>query len=97
MMMVGFTMLLGLVFGSVGWFCENGVYDPELRNFYRTGDDLARPSQFLSIWDGFYWAVTTMTTVGYGDMSPSTLGGKICGIIAMFFGLLVGLVVTHCL
>jgi len=43
----------------------------------------------------FYWAVTTLTTIGYGDISPLTVAEKYLGIFAMavgsfFFGMLVG-------
>ena len=40
-----------------------------------------------STWDGVWWAVTTMTTVGYGDLSPQTTAGRIIGIVVMLVGI----------
>ena len=33
--------------------------------------------------DGFWWTVVTPTTVGYGDLSPVTMGGRIAGVVLM--------------
>lgn len=40
-----------------------------------------------SLFDSLYWAITTTTTVGYGDISPVTLEGKIVSIIVMLSGI----------
>ena len=37
--------------------------------------------------DGVYWAITTMTTVGYGDINPSTPEGKVIAITVMLVGI----------
>jgi voltage-gated potassium channel len=41
----------------------------------------------VSAWDGVWWAITTVTTVGYGDFSPKTAGGRAVAIVVMLIGI----------
>jgi voltage-gated potassium channel len=45
-----------------------------------------RENGFQSIPDSIYWAIVTITTVGYGDISPATPLGKFIASIMMFIG-----------
>ena len=46
----------------------------------------ANGSNIQSVWDGLWWAVVTVATVGYGDRFPVSFGGRIVGFMLMFFG-----------
>lgn len=41
----------------------------------------------VSIGNGIYWAIVTMTTVGYGDITPHTTEGKIVAVVVMLVGI----------
>lgn len=45
-----------------------------------------QPDDFGSIPSSMWWAFVTLTTVGYGDVTPITLGGKIFGSVVMVCG-----------
>jgi voltage-gated potassium channel len=42
---------------------------------------------FASFWDGVWWAVVTVTTVGYGDLYPHTVAGRIIAMCVMLLGI----------
>jgi voltage-gated potassium channel len=55
---------------------------------------LVDPKTFHSIWLGMWWAVETVTTVGYGDIVPDQTAGKIIAAFLMVGGLSLIAVVT---
>jgi len=44
---------------------------------------------FSTLDNALWWAVVTLTTVGYGDIVPMTAGGRIIAVLNMVFGVLV--------
>jgi voltage-gated potassium channel len=46
----------------------------------------AQPDQFSSIPHTLWWGIVTIATVGYGDMTPVTMGGKVFGGMIMLLG-----------
>lgn len=51
-------------------------------------------SQFGSLGDALWWAIVTMTTVGYGDKIPTTIAGRAVGIFIMFGGVVLISILT---
>jgi voltage-gated potassium channel len=48
---------------------------------------LAEPETFKSLGLAYWWAVTTVTTVGYGDVVPRSPEGRVVGALLMLTGL----------
>ena len=53
-----------------------------------------QPDIFATVYDGLWWAVVTLTTVGYGDIQPVTVGGRLLATVAMFAG--IGVIGSAC-
>ncbi|MGP4078547.1 ion channel [Pseudalkalibacillus sp. R45] len=47
---------------------------------------ILEPTNFRSVFDGIYWAIVTAATVGYGDLVPKTLFGKMMTIFLILIG-----------
>jgi len=45
--------------------------------------------QFGELQDGLWWALVTLTTVGYGDIAPVTMAGRVVAVMTMIFGMVV--------
>lgn len=45
------------------------------------------PSTFPNVWLGMWWAVQTVTSVGYGDIVPTSVAGRLLAVLAMINGI----------
>ncbi len=66
-----------LIFGILIWLFERNQNKEE----FSTG--------LKGMWEGFWWSAVTMTTVGYGDKSPQTAGGRIVALVWMFTAIII--------
>ena len=55
---------------------------------------IIEPGAFKNIGNSLWWAIVTMTTVGYGDMAPVTLSGRLLAIVIMLSGIILVALVT---
>lgn len=77
-------LLIGVLTIIAMFFFGVTIYVVELINEI-SGD----PSTFKSIYDGMWWAIGTMATVGYGDMVPHSAYGYVVGVFCIMTGVII--------
>lgn len=75
---IGVLILLLLIVGFLVWIAE-----------HKNNPEQFGGTRSQGIFSGFWWAMVTMTTVGYGDTAPRSVPGRILGLIWMLTALIV--------
>ncbi|CAD7970379.1 unnamed protein product [Amoebophrya sp. A25] len=89
LMLFGFLALALVFFSFLMFATERGNWNEELSCYARANEPhYSGCSPFQNVPLGFYWAVTTITTVGYGDAFPITVFGRVVTGACMVVGLL---------
>ena len=81
--MLFFVMSIAIVVLS------SAVYFAEQRIVHTPEEARCGKKDFTSIPTAFWWCLTTLTTVGYGDLSPTTTIGKMIAGVTSLIGILV--------
>ena len=77
---ISFSTIIAVVIGTLFWFVERSA-----------NPVFARPT---GMGTGIYWSMVTMTTVGYGDITPVTFLGRILSLVWMVVGLMFASILT---
>jgi len=83
---IGFFVIMILtVFSTLLYFAERGTWDELLGTFINSDGD---PTQFSSIPAAAWFVLVTITTVGYGEITPRSFLGRLITLPILVFGLL---------
>jgi len=84
-----FMLLIAIILFSSGmWLVERGNWNPEKKCYERVDEPhFSGCSPFESVPMTMWWAITTLTTVGYGDAYAITPWGKVVNGFAMMAGI----------
>ena len=77
LLIISFLVLILLLVGTLAWLMER-----------KRNPEHFDPNPIKGIAGGIWWAAVTMTTVGYGDLTPKTMGGRLIALLWMFASML---------
>jgi len=80
-----FVIMVLIIFSTLLYFIERGTWDESLGIFMNSDGD---PSQFSSIPAAAWFVLVTITTVGYGEITPRSILGRLVTLPLLVFGLL---------
>ncbi|KAH9958858.1 hypothetical protein BC827DRAFT_1269298 [Russula dissimulans] len=80
-----FVLMVVIVFSTLLYFIERGTWDDTLEVFINSDGD---PSQFASIPAAAWFVIVTISTVGYGEITPRSFFGRLITLPLLLFGLL---------
>ena len=80
---IALTLVLAAISGIFIWIMDR-----------QTNPEDFPPNFFAGVWQGFWWAFVTMTTVGYGDTAPRSVTARLYSILWMIIGMIAFSVLT---
>jgi len=80
-----FVLMVVIVFSTLLYFIERGAWDNTLEVFINSDGD---PSQFASIPAAAWFVIVTISTVGFGEITPRSFFGRLVTLPLLLFGLL---------
>jgi len=74
---IGALFVVIFIFGFLAWIFERHKNPEEFKPGWK------------GVWSGVWWSAVTMTTVGYGDKSPRSVGGRVVALVWMFTAIII--------
>ena len=85
-MFIGYFLMFAHVFSCI-WIVAGQIEEDNPNSWMKDDRVVGMDTNNLYV-TSFYFIITTITTVGYGDYSPTTFAEKIIGVIIMFVGVI---------
>ncbi len=95
LIMLGFVLISAIIFGSLIYTCERGdfIVTAEYPDGIYLRKDVVgegfETTPFDNLGACVYWAIVTMTTLGYGDLYPTSNLGRFIGAACSIYGVIV--------